>query len=218
MLEEELKKIIIEKYGSVRQFAIKIDVPYTTVDTILKRGVDNSNVVNVIKMCKELNLSIDKLIDEKQILSNLSFDNATFVDIDTDTVMIPVLGVIKAGVPIEAQEDILEYVDMPREWTKGGKTYYGLKISGDSMYPKYEENDIVIFQQTTGIDYSFNLKDCAVMVNCTECTFKKVIIKENSIILQPYNDTYEPMIYTKEEIENLPINIVGVVRERRIRY
>ena len=35
-MEDELKKIIIEKFGSVRQFATRIDIPYTTVDTILK--------------------------------------------------------------------------------------------------------------------------------------------------------------------------------------
>ena len=76
----------------------------------------------------------------------LSFDNASIADISSDTIQIPVLGSIKAGTPIEAQEDILEYVDIPTEWTKGGKLYYGLKISGDSMYPKYNENDIVIFE------------------------------------------------------------------------
>lgn len=75
MLEDKLKKIIIEKYSSVKQFAEKINVPYTTVDTILKRGVDNSNVVNVIKMCKELNISVDKLIDEHKIVYLKIADN-----------------------------------------------------------------------------------------------------------------------------------------------
>ena len=63
MLEEQLKNIIVEKFGSVRQFAFKIDIPYTTVDSILKRGIDNSNVGNVIKMCKALEISIDNLLD-----------------------------------------------------------------------------------------------------------------------------------------------------------
>jgi len=68
MIEKELKKIIINTYGSVKQFANRIDIPYTTLDTILKRGVDNSNVVNVIKMCKGLNISVDKLVDEHKII------------------------------------------------------------------------------------------------------------------------------------------------------
>lgn len=220
MLEEKIKNLIIEKYGSVRQFAIKIDIPYTTVDSILKRGIDNSNVGNVIKMCKALNISIDNLLENKDILFNLNFDNAEPIENYSNIVKIPVLGTIKAGVPIEAQEDILEYVDIPQNWTLGGKEFYGLQISGDSMYPKYSENDIVIFEKTE--DYAIaNKKDCAVMVNGYDATFKNVTINESGITLVPFNlnnqDGYQPTFYNKEQIEKLPVKIVGIAREKRTR-
>lgn len=220
MLEEKLKNIIIDKYGSIRQFAIKIDIPYTTVDSILKRGIDNSNVGNVIKMCKALNLSIDKLLDNKDNFINLEFDNAQLVDVSSDTIQIPVLGTIKAGIAIEAQEDIIEYIDIPKSWLKGGKTFYGLKISGDSMFPKYNENDIVIFEKTD--DYILaNNKDCAVMVNGFDATFKNVTFNENGITLVPLNlnnqDNYLPTFYNKEQIEKLPVKIIGVAKEKRTR-
>ena len=63
MLEDKLKQIIIDKYGSVRQFAIKIDIPYTTIDSILKRGINNSNVGNVLKICQSLNISLDSFLE-----------------------------------------------------------------------------------------------------------------------------------------------------------
>ena len=220
MLEEKLKKIIIEKYGSVRQFALKINIPYTTVDTILKRGIDNSNVRNVIKMCNELKISADKLANDKELISLLEFDNAIPVESTNETIQIPVLGVIKAGIPIEAQQDILEYIDIPEEWTKGGKQFYALKISGDSMFPKYEENDIVIFEQTNDYEKANN-KDCAVMVNGFDATFKNVTINEKGITLVPLNlknqDNYSPTFYDKEQIGNLPVRIVGIAREKRTR-
>lgn len=75
MLEEKLKQLIINKYGSIRQFSLKADVPNTTIDSILKRGIDNSNVGNVIKICKALNISIDNLLDNKKIVPNLEIDN-----------------------------------------------------------------------------------------------------------------------------------------------
>ena len=214
MLEDKLKNLIIDKYGSVRQFSFKIDIPYTTVDSILKRGIDNSNVGNVIKICKALDISIDSLLDGKEIISNLVFDNATKIDITNNIIKIPVLGVIKAGIPIEAQQDIIDYVEIPKEWTLGEKNFYGLKISGDSMYPKYSDNDIVIFEQNEDFAIANN-KDCAVMVNCTECTFKKVKITENGIYLQPYNLNYDTVDYNKEQIEKLPIKIVGIAKEKR---
>ena len=133
----------------------------------------------------------------------LSFDNASIIDISSDTIQIPVLGSIKAGTPIEAQEDILEYVDIPKDWTKGGKQFYGLKISGDSMYPKYHENDIVIFEHIEDF-ISAQKKDCAVMVNGFDATFKNVTITENGITLVPLNinnsDNYQPTFYDKEQI------------------
>ncbi len=212
MLEDKIKDLIIEKYGSVRQFALKIDIPYTTIDSILKRGIDNSNVSNVIKMCKALDLSIDKTIEKNDLISNLNFDNCIQVKNDSDMIKIPVLGVIKAGIPIEAQEDIIDYIEIPKDWTRGGKEYYGLKISGDSMYPKYDNDDIVIFLKTNEI---VNGKDCAVMVNGFDATFKKVLFQNDNIILQPYNSNYQVRIFTKEQIEQLPVKIIGIAKEKR---
>ena len=214
MVETDLKKLIIEKYGSVRNFALKIDLPYTTVDSILKRGIDNSNLSNVLKMCKALNISIDKLADNHEI-QTMSFDNATPIEINTDDnyTKIPVLGVIKAGLPIEAQQDILEYIDVPKSWTKGGKKLFGLKISGDSMYPKYNEGDTVVFEKNNDFQ-SANGKDCAVMVNGDDATFKKILVNDEGITLIPYNaGAYELMMYSNKDIEEKPIRIIGIARK-----
>lgn len=53
MIEGKIKEIIIEKYGSVKRFSNKINIPYTTIDTILKRGLLNSNTLNVIKIYRK---------------------------------------------------------------------------------------------------------------------------------------------------------------------
>ena len=213
-MEEELKKLIIEKYGSIRKFAIKIDIPYTTIDSILKRGIDNSNVSNVIKICKALNISLDQSLNENRIINNLSFDNADIIDFDDDIIKIPVFGTIKAGIPIESQSDIIEYVEIPKIWTRGGKKFYGLKISGDSMFPKYDENDIVIFEQNDDTSL-YHGKDVAIMINGTESTFKKLLVNEQGIVLQPYNTGYDIMMFSKEDVEQLPIKVVGIAREKR---
>lgn len=178
-------------------------------------GENSPSVDNIVILRHALNVSLVDLIGE-----DLQFDNAEFVDISDNCVKIPVLGTIKAGIAIEAQQDILEYVEIPKTWLRGGRTYYGLKISGDSMYPKYSENDIVIFENTG--DYQLaNKKDCAVMVNGFDATFKNVNITDNGITLIPFNpnnsDGYQPTFYNKEQIENLPVKIVGIAREKRTR-
>ena len=172
------------------------------------------------EICKVLDLNPEILHDDINnrfiFLFDKNFDNATPVDISSDIIKIPVYGTIKAGIPIEAQEDVIEYVDIPKSWTKGGKKFYGLKISGDSMFPKYDENDIVIFEQNEDREM-YNGKDCAVMINGTESTFKKLLVNEQGIVLQPYNAAYDIMMFSREQVETLPIKVVGIAREKRTR-
>ena len=180
-----------------------------------EKGIREPDAVDLFTLSNYFNISIDDLMAK-----DLRFDNAEIIDITSDTVQIPVLGTIKAGVAIEAQEDIIEYVNIPKEWTKGNKQYYGLQISGDSMFPKYQEKDIVIFLQTNDYE-SVNKKDCAVMVNGFDATFKNITITDGGITLVPLNinnsDNYQPTFYSKEQIEQLPVKIIGVAVEKRTR-
>lgn len=144
----------------------------------------------------------------------LSFDNASIIDINSDMIKVPVYGTIKAGVPIESQNDIVDYIEIPKKWTNGEKKFFGIKLSGDSMYPKYQDGDTVIFEQNDDMD-SFNGKDVAVMINGTESTFKRILVNEQGIILQPYNTAYDIMMFSKEQVEELPIKVVGIAREKR---
>lgn len=64
-IEEKLKEYILAHYKSIREFTKKVDMPYTTVDGILKRGVANSSIGNVLKICKALNISADELANNR---------------------------------------------------------------------------------------------------------------------------------------------------------
>lgn len=60
-IEDRLKELILSKYKSIREFTTDIDIPYSTLDTILKRGIRKANVDNIIKICESLNISADSL-------------------------------------------------------------------------------------------------------------------------------------------------------------
>ena len=60
-LEIKLRNLMINKCGSVSAFAASIGIPYTTVDSILKRGVQKANIDNIIKICAALEISVDEL-------------------------------------------------------------------------------------------------------------------------------------------------------------
>lgn len=60
-IEDKLKSYIMTKYRSMREFTQIIGIPYSTMTTILKRGIANANVLNIIKICQELEISADEL-------------------------------------------------------------------------------------------------------------------------------------------------------------
>lgn len=196
------------------------DLPNDDAERVCKFSAGFSNRKDYDNFVKELN-NMDikytvKPIVRDSLENHIEFDNMETIDMDSNIIKIPVFGTIKAGIPIESQSDIIEYVDIPEEWTKGGKKFYGLKISGDSMFPKYQDGDTVIFEQNDDMD-SFNGKDVAVMINGTESTFKRILVNDQGIILQPYNTAYDIMMFSKKQVEELPIRVVGIAREKRTR-
>lgn len=72
MIEDQLKELMKERYGSVKNFARKIDMPYSTLDTILKRGLLNSNVQNVITICQKLEVDLDEIRNDKIVYRKIT--------------------------------------------------------------------------------------------------------------------------------------------------
>lgn len=62
-IENELKSLIINKYKSIRQFSYEVDIPATTIQSILNNGVENAGVKKMTKICSYLGLDIDALAD-----------------------------------------------------------------------------------------------------------------------------------------------------------
>lgn len=80
------------------------------------------------------------------------------------------------------------------------------------MFPEYLDGDIIILQKASDCDSG---KDCAVLINGDDATFKRVRKTSHGIVLQPLNHNYEPRIYSNEDIQSLPITILGFVVEQR---
>lgn len=204
---ERIKELRQKKNVTQQELGEYLDTTSQTISRY-ENGILEPNHNILYKLADFFSVSINYFFPE------IKFDNAELVDKDLNIEMIPVYGTIKAGIPIESQTDIIDYVDIPKSWTNNNKKFYGLKISGDSMFPKYQDKDIVIFEQTEDIEQYKN-KDVAVMINGTESTFKKILINDQGIVLVPYNNDYEMMMFTKEQVEQLPIKVVGIAREKR---
>lgn len=144
-----------------------------------------------------------KRLDDLASALGVSSDDLLTADYSKNR--IPVLGRIPAGIPLEAITDILDYEDIPTAW-RG--EYFGLRVSGDSMYPEYRDGDTVIVRSQSDCDTG---DDCIVLVNGFDATLKTVIKHDDGIELKPFNEKYKSMFFQSG------VQILGVVVEIRRR-
>lgn len=131
------------------------------------------------------------------------------------SVRIPVLGRVAAGSPIFADEEIIDYEDIPEAMTKGGE-YFGLQIRGDSMEPRMRNGDVVIVRKQEDAD---NGDTVIALVNGNDAVCKKLKkYSDGSIALMSTNPAYDPMFFAAKDVEDLPVRIIGKVKELRAKY
>lgn len=128
--------------------------------------------------------------------------------------IIPVLGKVVAGYPIEAVENIIDYEEISETMARQGE-FFALRIQGDSMQPKFSEGDVVIVRKQESVD---NGDVAIIMVNGGEATIKKIQRFDGGINLIPTNPAYNIITYTNKEIIDLPVKCLGKVVELRAKF
>lgn len=197
-----IKRLRKEKKLTQSELAKLLNVHQTAVSQ-WEQERTTPDIETTKKLADFFGVTIDYLLGEET--------NVKPMDLG-EMIQIPVYGRIPAGMPIEAIENIVDYITVPKNVIKVGDKYVALKVIGKSMYPKFIENDVVIIEVTTNCE---NGQDCAVYVNGYDVTLKKVIKQEHGILLQPVNPEYEAKFYPFDGEET--VNIYGVVKQL-IRY
>lgn len=124
-----------------------------------------------------------------------------------DSPMKPLLGTAKAGYDLFAQESIEGYIEVSDQDARQGD--YFLRVCGDSMEGAHiYEGDLIYVQKC---DFIESGKIALVMVG-EEVTIKRVIYKKDLMILEASNPKVEARYFTAQEVEELPVRIVGRVR------
>jgi len=118
---------------------------------------------------------------------------------------VPILGVIRAGVPALAQQDVQGYApaDVPDP-----EEYFYLRVEGDSMVGAgIRPGDLVLMHHQ---DVAENGQIVACVVDGEAATLKRFRQQKDFIILQPENPDYEPRILSAQDFELGSACIVGV--------
>ena len=195
IFKNNLNYYIYIKKKTRDDIAKALGVPYSTVASWCN-GLFYPRIDKIEMLANYLGIQKSDLVEDRNKKSNI----------------INVYSSVHAGILSEMIEDIVDTEEISEKMASSDKTYFGIKVKGDSMSPKYIENDTLIVEKSSTCN---NGDDCIVAINGNEAFLKRVYINENGITLQALNPNYEPLIYTNKQIKDIPITIIGIVRELR---
>ncbi len=118
----------------------------------------------------------------------------------------PILGSAKAGYDMYVDEDVEGYVELGHGDASKGD--YFLRVKGDSMEGSHiYDGDLIFVKKTENVKSG----QIAVILIGEEVTIKKVIYKSDLLILEASNPKYESRYFSYDEVEELPVKIIGQV-------
>lgn len=229
--EKHLKHLMELKSGSVKAFSEEIGLAYTTVRSILERGVFNAKVENIIKICKGLNIkpeslmeindtiiseSITKIIQltpprQHNVLDyanhQLELQNSTddnVIDLDTYKNENTTLTDVNGYVSAGTGEQIF---DEPK-FKVSVKGYVpphdiALQVNGNSMEPMFSDKEIIFVEKSNNIKNG----QIGVFIINGEAYVKKVHVGEDRLTLVSLNKDYRDLHF----YENEGVRLVGKV-------
>lgn len=119
----------------------------------------------------------------------------------------PILGIVKAGYNMYAEENILGYEDVSEAESRQGDFY--LRVSGDSMVnARICDGDLLYVKACNDVESG---QIAIILIGNEEATVKRVIKKDHLIILEAANPNIENRYFNEKDIEELPIRIIGRV-------
>ena len=195
-------KFLREEFNMTQQeLANKINGAKSTI-AMYEKGDRKPSLEVLIKLSEIFNCSID------YILCKTNIRNAVI-----NIARIPILGTVKAGYDWLAEENVVDYITLKEELPNVNE-YFGLRITGDSMLPLLSDGDLVIVHDQDDVESG---QTAVVLINGEEATVKKVVKTNDGIELHSMNPYYPTKKFTYEDMKDIPVKIIGRVKEAKIK-
>jgi repressor LexA len=163
-------------------------------------GNRTPDIFQLMAIADYFNIDLDTLTG-REMKSNLQFMYS-----DKDTVKVPIIGEVKAGYDLLADQNIIGYEYVPKSMLNGGEYFY-LKVTGDSMIDaSISDGDLVLVRRQPAVDEG---QIAVVLLENNEITIKRIHFERNEqVILKSENTNYPPKLFKFNEIK-----IQGLVKQ-----
>lgn len=199
IFSENLKRIL-SKYGMTQsELAEEMGVAYSSVSSWCT-GEKMPRMDKIEWIARRFNVLKSDLIEDK----GKAEPPIGIIDL-SHMKRIPILGRIRAGMPIYAAENIEGYTltDL-----NGGAEYFGLRVTGDSMNAaRIHEGDIVIVRRQDIVE---NGQIAVVLIDGQDATLKRFSRDGNIVTLMPQSTNPKNKALTYN-LKNSSVKILGLV-------
>lgn len=197
---EKLKEARLKANLSQADLAEKLGLNLRTYGSY-ERGERDVSTALLRQICQTLNVSSDDLLDNDK-------PNAEILSAGENIYKIPVFSSVSAGFGAYACSDVIDYMHLFIANPADVPEMICIKVTGDSMYPKIEDGDIIVVRKQDSVDSG----SIAVVLVDGEDGFVKKVIYDNEVIeLHSINPEYAPKIFKGAEV--LRVRVVGIVKQ-----
>lgn len=189
--------LTLEEIGSF------VGVGKSTVQKWESGYISNMRRDKIALLAKVLKMNPAELIDDD------SSEPSNISDIYTDGIYkIPVFETVSAGFGAYASSDIIDYIPIFVRNPDEVPDLMGIRVSGDSMYPKIEDGDIIVVHKQSSVDSG---SIAVVLLDNEEGLVKKVEYGKDWIDLVSINPEYKTRHFESAEV--LRLQVVGLVKQ-----
>lgn len=200
-----IKKLREDRGLSLNMLAIKAGLSNATISYI-ENGRNKPSLQTLQKLAEALNADLAIMISMLKESTEHVYTAKDIVEVDM-SFSVPLVGSVRAGRPILAEDNIEDYVVFNKRSINPAGTYFALRIVGDSMDKLFRQGDIVLVEKTDVISSG---QIAVVGINGYEATVKRVTLGDGNIALIP--ESNNPAHVTKVyNIKDDEIHIIGRV-------
>lgn len=199
-----LKKLMEERNLKTSDLSHATGIPYSTLDSILKRDTKHVKLEIAFKLAEYFGSTLEALVGNRLVRQQP-------VRLEHKGVRIPVLYKVSGLKSDYVKENIHSYEMVPAELAGTGE-YFGLLIRESAMEPRMSEGDIALVRRQSDAESN---QLVAVRMGEGEACVRKLVKHAGGVTLIAFNPLYEPVSLSREQIEALPIHILGRVVELR---
>ena len=183
---------------SLEQIAQSCGVGKSIVAKWERGDVKNIRRDNLAALADVLHVSPLVLMEREEFIPNPITDIPGIIPLEPMD-RIPLLGAIACGDPILAQENIEDYIDLPRTI----KADFALTCEGDSMIDAgIKDGDVVYIRSQPEVQ---NGQIAAVLVDGESATLKRFFFNDGVVTLMAANQSYSPIVKAGSDVEQVRV-------------